>query len=84
MKDIDVTSNYTVAKRKKEKLSYTGFVFIRILSATTTVNREYFNIKIFSDSMACAKIKCTKYMRNINDNAVQGRLSENSTQKIIA
>ena len=27
--------------------------------------------------MACAKIKHTKYMRNINDNAVQGRLSEN-------
>ena len=41
-----------------------------------TVNREYFDIKIFSDSMACAKIKCTKYMRDINDNAVQGRLSE--------
>ena len=27
--------------------------------------------------MACAKIKRMKYMRNINDNAVQGRLSEN-------
>ena len=35
--------------------------------------------------MACAKIKCTKYMRNINDNAVQGRLSENYLmRKIIA
>ena len=35
--------------------------------------------------MACAKIKRTKYMRNINDNAVQGRLSENYlTRKIIA
>ena len=34
--------------------------------------------------MACAKIKHTKYMRNINDNAVQDRLSENYlTQKII-
>ena len=43
------------------------------------------NIKIFSDSMACAKIKRTKYMCNINENAVQGRLSENySMQKIIA
>ena len=42
-----------------------------------TVNREYFDVKIFSDSMACVKIKRTKYMRNINDNAVQGRLSEN-------
>ena len=30
-----------------------------------------------TDSMACAKIKRTKYIRNINDNAVQGRLSEN-------
>ena len=35
--------------------------------------------------MACAKIKRTKYMRNINDNAVQGRLSENYLMwKIIA
>ena len=37
--------------------------------------------------MACAKIKHTKYMRmrNINDNAVQDRLSENYlTRKIIA
>ena len=35
--------------------------------------------------MACAKIKRTKYMRNINDNAVQGRLSENYlTRNIIA
>ena len=25
-----------------------------------TVNREYFDVKIFSDSLACAKIKCTK------------------------
>ena len=35
--------------------------------------------------MACAKIKRMKYMRYINDNAVQGRLSENYlTRKIIA
>ena len=27
--------------------------------------------------MACAKNKRMKYMRNINNNAVQGRLSEN-------
>ena len=26
--------------------------------------------------MACAKIECTKYMLNINDNAVQGHLSD--------
>ena len=49
-----------------------------------TVNRESFNVKIFSDSMACAKIKRTKYMRNINDNAVLHRLSDNYlTRKII-
>ena len=35
--------------------------------------------------MAYAKIKRTKYMHNINDNAVQGRLSEKYlTRKIIA
>ena len=51
----------------------------------STVNCEYFDVKIFSDSMACTKIKHTKYMRNINDNAVQGRLSEHYlTRKIIA
>ena len=50
-----------------------------------TVNREHFDVKILSDSMAYAKIKRTKYTRNINDNAVQGRLSENYlTRKIIA
>ena len=43
-----------------------------------TVNREYyFDVKIFSDNMACAKIKRTKYMCDINDSVVQGRLSEN-------
>ena len=35
------------------------------------VNREYFIVKLFSDSLAYAKIK-RKYMRNINNNAVQG------------
>ena len=50
-----------------------------------TINHEYFDIKKFSDSMAHAKIKHTKYMRNINDNAVQGRLSKiYLTRKIIA
>ena len=29
-------------------------------SINTTVNREYFVVKIFSDSLACAKIKRTK------------------------
>ena len=49
-----------------------------------TVNCEYFVVKIFSDSLPCANIKRTKYMHNINDNAVQGRLSENYlTRKFI-
>ena len=48
------------------------------------MNREYFDVKILSDSIACANIKHTKYMCSINNNAVQGRLSENYlTQKII-
>ena len=38
-----------------------------------TVNCEYFDVKIFSDIMACAKIKHTKYMHDINDNAVATR-----------
>ena len=48
-----------------------------VVIVSYTVNCEYFDVKIFSDSMACAKIKRTKYVRNINDNAVQGRFSEN-------
>ena len=39
-----------------------------------TVNREYFNVKIFLDSLACVKIKRTKYTCNINGNAVQAGL----------
>ena len=64
----------------------TILIIIHIAVQTSdTVNREYFDVKIFSDSLACAKIKRTKYMRNINDNAVQGRLSENYlTRNIIA
>ena len=42
-----------------------------------TVNHEFFVAKIFSDNLACAKIKPTKYMRNINNNVVQDRLSKN-------
>ena len=46
------------------------------------VSHEYFVIKIFSDSLAYAKIK---YMYTINSNAVQGHMSENYLmQKIIA
>ena len=44
------------------------------LTIVYTVNREYFVVKIFSDSLACVKIK---RMNNINDNAVQGHLSKN-------
>ena len=50
----------------------------KLKGLATTVNREYFDVKIFSDSIACMKIKRTKYMRNINDDEVQGRLSENN------
>ena len=51
----------------------------------STVNLEIFIVKIFSDSMASAKIKHTKIMHIINDNAVRGRLSENYlTRKFIA
>ena len=39
---------------------------------TKTENREYFVVKIFSDSLAYANIKCVKY---VNNNAVQGHLS---------
>ena len=37
-----------------------------------TVNREYFDVKILSDSMVCAKIKHTKCTCNISDNAGTG------------
>ena len=47
-----------------------------------TVNREIFIVKIFSDSMASAKIKRTIIMHIINDNAVRGRLSKNYLTKI--
>ena len=34
--------------------------FIVLLYIHSTINREYFVVKIFSDSLACAKIKRTK------------------------
>ena len=77
--------------------SITGIYTLRVRPGTTgmymlaqgfgfgftlnTVNREYFNVKIFLDTMACAKIKRTKYVRNVNGNAVQGHLSENYRMK---
>ena len=48
-----------------------------------TVNREYFVVKIFSDSLACAKIKCLKYVRNINYNIMQYRVVCLKIDKII-
>ena len=53
--------------------------FYTIVTLTNTAYRKSGNfvVNIFSDSMASAKIKCTKIMRIINDNAVRGRLSEN-------
>ena len=50
----------------------------KLKGLATTINRKYFDVKIFLDSIACVKIKRTKYMRNINDDEVQGRLSENN------
>ena len=54
---------------------------------TTYYKLRIFIIKILSNSLAYVKIKDTKYMRNrnINDNVVQGCLSENYlTQNFIA
>ena len=43
-----------------------------------TVNREYFVVKIyFRTAWLVQKLNARKYIRNINDNAVRGRLSEN-------
>ncbi len=54
-------------------------------SLSNTVNHEIFVVKIFSDRLISAKIKCTKIVRIINVNAVWGRLSENYfTRKFIA
>ena len=54
-------------------------ILCMVYTMLCTVNREYFVVEIFSDSLAYAKIERTKYIQchNINDNAVQGRLSEN-------
>ena len=44
----------------------------------STVNREYFDVKIFRTAWLVRKLNARNTcMRNINDNAVQGRLSEN-------
>ena len=61
------------------------FIFItKIFMVTGTINREQLVVKIFSDSLACAKLKCTKiHMQYYN--AVEDCLSENYlTRKIIA
>ena len=46
-------------------------------SHITTVNCEYFAVKIFLDSLAYVKIKCPKTHVHYYSIAVQGRLSEN-------
>ena len=48
-----------------------------------TVNCENLVVEIFSDSLACAKIKCMKYMRNINYNIMQYRVVCLKIDKII-
>ena len=42
-----------------------------------TVNRVYFVIKYFWTAWLVRKLNARKYIHNINDNAVQGRLSKN-------
>ena len=58
--------------------------YLHLSLYTHIVNREIFVVKIFSDSMASAKIKRTKIMHIINNKAIRGRLSENYlTRKFI-
>ena len=53
--------------------------------SSSTVDREIFAVKLFSDSMASPKIKHTKNMRIINDSVVRGGLSKNYlTRKFLA
>ena len=41
------------------------------------INREYFIIKYFGIAWLVQKLNARKCIRNINNNAVQGRSSEN-------
>ena len=52
----------------------------------STVNCEYFLrlLKYFQTAKIVRKLNTQKYMRNINDNVVQGRLSNYLTRNIIA
>ena len=49
-------------------------VHAMVLVLNNTANREYFVVKIFSDSLACAQLNARN---NINNNVIQGHLSEN-------
>ena len=51
----------------------TATIIIVITGNNNIVNQEYFVVKIFSDNLACAKIKHAKYMCIIIINAVRGR-----------
>ena len=69
-------------KREEEELKQRRKVSeAKFLICTGTVNCECFVVKIFSDSLACEKIKRTK-MHVQYFNAVQGRLSKNFNAKI--
>ena len=68
---IGICMQYRIAGNFRMVLIFLLYYFI-ICSIPYTLNCEYFDVKIFSDSMACAKIERMKYMCNINDNVVQG------------
>ena len=58
----------------------------RMITCVCIVNREYFIVEIFSDSIwLMQKLNTRKYTRNVNDNAVQYHLSKTYLmRKIIA
>ena len=47
-------------------------VHIHTLYTVHTVNHEYFIVKYFQTAWLVRKLNAQEYMRNINDNAVQG------------
>ena len=60
-----------ITKLNLDTICMIASVFALVHSVHTTVNREIFVTKIFSD-LASVKIKHTKIMCIINDNAVRG------------
>ena len=62
----DVHGNELGAEGHHIQLSSKGLILLKHLNRDTqsvsicTINCEYFIVEMFSDSLACAKIKCTK------------------------